>query len=174
MEDALVLNSVTANGLINSKNIETIATLNSSQNFDSSLTFINLEASSLISDDRISSINFTKWYESALWKTGKDVQQIYGNWRMKTVYLENEVYGNGLINGQPINKIEKNLNKNVHEIEMALTNYSVEYRSMCEKLQYRADDYAKSSIYVLKYFEEAFRIVENANIFSYYRNTLAC
>lgn len=122
----------------------------------------------MISDDRISSINFTKWYENALWKKGKEVQQIYGNWRLKTIYLENNVYGNGLINGQPINEIEKNLIKNVHEIEMALTNYSVEYRNMCEKLQYRADDISKSSIYVLKYFEEAFKIIENRNIFSYY------
>lgn len=127
-----------------------------------------MEASSLISDDRISSINFTKWYDNAVWKKGKEVQHIYGNWRLKTIYLDNNVYGNGLINGQPINEIEKNLNKNVHEIEMALTNYSVEYRSMCEKLQYRADDISKTSIYVLKYFEEAFKIIENENIFSYY------
>ncbi|CAG9800989.1 unnamed protein product [Chironomus riparius] len=171
LEDALVLNSVTANGLVNSKNIANIAVLNSSPNFDSSLTFINLEASNLVSDDRISSINFTKWYENALWKKGKEVQHIYGNWRLQTIYLENNVFGNGLINGQPINEIEKNLNKNVHEIEMALTNYSVEYRSMCEKLQYRADDISKSSIYVLKYFEEAFKIIEYGNIFSYFTFT---
>lgn len=168
MSDALVLNSVTTKGLINSKNIELVAQLNSSIEFESTLTFNNLQASSLYSNDRISGINFTKWYESILWKNGKDIQHITGKWKIKSAHLAGDVYGNGLINGQPVNEIEKNLNKNVHEIEMALNNYSVEYRSMCEKLQYRADNYAKSSVYILKYFEEAFKINEEIDIFSYY------
>lgn len=168
LSDALVLNSVTTKGLINSKDISSLALLNSSPNFHSSLTFGNLEVSSVYSNDRISSINFTKWYDNVLWKNGKDIQRISGNWKLKTAIMANDVTGNGLINGQSVNEIEKNLNKNVNEIEMALSNYTVEYRSMCEKLQYRADSYAKSSIYVLKYFEEAFRIIEDASIFSYY------
>lgn len=166
---AIVKQSLTTSGLINSKPIENIVTLHSTPiEFDSSLAFESLEAISVLSDNRISGINFTKWFEETLWKNGKEGQSIKGNWKLKKAFLNENVYGNGLINKKSINEIEKNLKINVNAIEMTISNYSGQYSDMCVKLQYRAEDFAKNSVYILKYFESAFTLSENEEIFSHF------
>lgn len=163
-----VLKSVKVKGLINSKRIDKIATLNSPLNFDSSLTFLNLEVPSIITDDKISLINVTEWYDNAVWKNGRDTQVITGDWQINEAFLDEDVYGNGQINQKPINEIERNLKINVNAIEMALGNYTGEYSEMCQKLQSRTENYAQNSIYLLKYFESNFKIKENSIISSYF------
>lgn len=165
---ARILGSLTLNGLINSKNIEKIVVLNSSPVFDSSMTFTSLEVISLSSEYHISGLNFNKWYENVLWKNGKDEQIITGNWALKSVLLNENVQGNGLINSQPIKSIQRNLKTNLNAIEMAISDYSGQYHEMCQKLQYRADNLAKNSIYILRYFESDFKISEQHEIFSYF------
>ncbi|KAG5684167.1 hypothetical protein PVAND_013408 [Polypedilum vanderplanki] len=165
---ANVVKGVTINGLVNSKDINKIATLDSSLLLDSSLAFSSLEAISLISEDRISGTNFTKWYENVVWKNGKDLQIINGNWKIEKILLNEDVIGNGLINKRSINEIEKNLKINVNAIQMIISNYSEGYPNMCKKLQYNAENFAQKSIYVLKYFEIDFKITELQKIFSYF------
>lgn len=169
MPKAEILNSVKANGLINSKRIEKIATLDSSLVFDSSQTFTSLEAASVQSDNKISLIDFRHWYENVLWKNGKDDNQVVnGNWKISKAFLDDDVFGNGFINQRPINEIERNLATNINGVELALGNYAEQYSDMCEKMQHRAENYAQNSIYILKYFESSFKIIESSEIFSYF------
>jgi hypothetical protein len=163
-----ILKALTTDGRINSKQIENIVLLNSSPIIDSRLNFASLEVNSLHSDFHLSGKNLKKWLSNGLWKNGRDEQIIIGNWNVKNAHMNDDVSGNGLINKRPIHEIEKNLRANVNAIEMTISDYSNQYSELCHKMQERANKFAANSIYLLKYFELAFKIKLPDDIFSYF------
>lgn len=166
--DVRVLDSITARGRINSKQIDKIVLLNSSPTFDSKMNFRSLEVRSIHSDFLISNVDFNRWYESRVWKNSKDVQVVTGNWNIKNAFFHNEVTGSGLINGRSINDIEKTLKDNVNQVQAFLSNYTGQYAEMCHTMRNQAEDFAKNSIHILKYLELDFKVTEDREIFSFH------
>ncbi|CAO1413813.1 unnamed protein product [Diamesa serratosioi] len=169
-QGARVLNLLIANEKINGKYLKNVALLNGDITIESPISMKSVGTYSLYTDYPISTINFNNHYNNVLWMNGMAQQVIQGKWSVKNVTVQENVYGNGLINGLNVNVIQENFHKHLQTINNVTSNYVDFYHKTCNEIQYNVNVSTQENVHILKYFErvtfEELAAQHNEEIFS--------
>lgn len=155
IHNARVLKSMDIRGTVNDKyfNSKDLVQLDEPEIIIQSPISIELaEIDKLWTQDSISNINFISWYENSLWKYGKKEQTINTPMRINNLIMQNDIDGNGVLNGVHIDEIYAKLELQKEKIHKMLEEHDMNFLQLCNKVQ----DYinlSKTFSYYFKFFE---------------------
>ncbi|XP_055643963.1 uncharacterized protein LOC129780074 isoform X2 [Toxorhynchites rutilus septentrionalis] len=162
-----VLKSLTLPPVINGRPFGKPVVLGPKMVIESPVTFQNLRAKSLQTDDMISGVDFNQWYENSLWRTGRDHQVIDANVSATNVHFRANVEGNGVINGVEFNKIVQKMRSVRQNVDERLNDVRSEFRTLCSSTKDLVDK-SQNRTYFFKYFVQRQVINEHQDIQSFH------
>ncbi|XP_055611748.1 uncharacterized protein LOC129758294 [Uranotaenia lowii] len=133
----------------------------------SPISFRNVIATSLQTKDSISGINFDWWYENSLWSRGRDHQEIESKVRARNVRFDQDVEGNGMINGVDIKDVIHRMRAAKRNVELRLSDFRSEYRALCSSTRGLVQETQRRTFF-FKYFVQRQVINEHLDIDSFH------
>uniref|UniRef100_A0A1B0CMF7 Uncharacterized protein n=2 Tax=Lutzomyia longipalpis TaxID=7200 RepID=A0A1B0CMF7_LUTLO len=157
-QQARILNSLITTGLVNNQNIRNVALLSSDLMIKAPVSFDYLEVENVFTEHLISGINFTKWHDSVLWRSGKDNQTVTGQWVFKNCHIEEALDGRGTINKIDFVHMMTHLKGNPRKLAEKLEHTEKLYVELCRKIM--NERRGRHDICFFRYFEPHYSIWE--------------
>uniref|UniRef100_A0A182SLQ3 Uncharacterized protein n=1 Tax=Anopheles maculatus TaxID=74869 RepID=A0A182SLQ3_9DIPT len=133
----------------------------------SPLSFYQIAAHDVYSNDSIGGIDFDRWYEHTLWTDGREHQVYRGMLRSRKMVFRDSILGNGTINGASIGDIVRKLHTEKQLVEGELTKRRSSYRTSCRETQALING-TQEGLYFFNYFVQRQTIREQRSIQSFW------
>uniref|UniRef100_A0A182QZX3 VWFD domain-containing protein n=1 Tax=Anopheles farauti TaxID=69004 RepID=A0A182QZX3_9DIPT len=162
-----VLKAATMPTLVNGVPFGEPLQLSDDMTVSSPLTFYQIAANEVFTQDTIGGIDFDQWYENALWTDGRDHQVYHGKLRSRKIIFRNAIDGNGTINGLTIDDIVRKLHAEKQYVEGELAKRRASYRASCRETQAFING-TQRGVYSFNYFVQRQTIREPHPIQSFW------
>ncbi|XP_035891221.1 uncharacterized protein LOC118502757 [Anopheles stephensi] len=146
-----VLNGATLPKILNGAPFGDPVQLTDDMTISSPLSFYQIAAHDVHSNDTIGGIDFDRWYETSLWTGGREHQVYRGGLRARKMVFRDTIHGNGTINGATIGDIVRKLHTEKQLVESELSKRRSNYRTSCRETQAVING-TQQGLYFFNYF----------------------
>ncbi|KFB39568.1 AGAP003290-PA-like protein [Anopheles sinensis] len=162
-----VLNTMTLPKILNGVPFGDPVLLGETMNITSPISFYQISADEVFTEDTIGGINFDYWYDQTLWADGRVDQEYYGKLRSRKAIFREDILGNGTINGMTVQEIAHHLQEEKKLVEDELAKRRLAYRAACQQTQTVING-TQQRMYFFNYFVQRQTIHEQGPIESFW------
>ncbi|XP_053670226.1 uncharacterized protein LOC128720574 [Anopheles nili] len=162
-----VLDTVTLPKILNGVPFGQPVQLANDMVISSPLSFYQISADEVYTEDTIGGIDFNRWYDQALWTDGRDHQQFLGKLRSRKIIFRDSILGNGTINGMTIKDIVRKLQSEKHFVDGELAKRRDSFRASCRETQALING-TREGLYFFNYFVQRQTIREESPLESFW------
>ncbi|ETN58016.1 hypothetical protein AND_010397 [Anopheles darlingi] len=162
-----VLEKLTLPPVLNGVPVHEPVQLTDNMTISSPITFYDITADEVLTEDTIGGIHFDQLYDETLWTDGREHQVYRGHIRTQKLVFRDAIEGNGTLNGQTIGQIAERLHSEKRQVEESLAKHRTRYRTACHETQTLINS-TQQGTYFFNYFVQRQTINERRNIQSFW------
>ncbi|XP_050083609.1 uncharacterized protein LOC126570125 [Anopheles aquasalis] len=162
-----VLEKLTLPPVLNGVPVHEPLQLSENMTISSPITFYEIAADEVYTEDTIGGIHFDQLYDESLWTDGREHQLFRGHIRTQKLVFRDAVHGNGTLNGHTIGEIAERLHAEKRQVEASVAKHRSRYRTACHETQSLING-TQQGTYFFNYFVQRQTINERRDIQSFW------